>query len=133
MLVVGEGKKPISRPANVLFAGPMSKTEDAYAAADLFLFLPIYEPSANVVIEALAAGLPVVTSAQNGAAELIEEGVNGSVVDDPSDIKAVVGAIAWWWSRRFYVPPVNAAELSLERNVTETLAVLERAVEEGGG
>jgi len=99
----------------------------------LFLFLPIYEPSANVVFEALAAGLPVVTTAQNGAAEVIEEGVNGTVVDDPSDIKAVVGAIAWWWSRRFYVPPVNAAELSLGRNVTETLTVLEQAAKEREG
>ena len=133
LLVVGKGRKPISRPANALFAGPMSNPVDAYAAADLFLFLPIYEPSANVVFEALAAGLPVVTTAQNGAAEVIEEGVNGTVVDDPSDIKAVVGAIAWWWSRRFYVPPVNAAELSLERNVTETLTVLEQAAKERQG
>ena len=130
---MGKGRKPISRPANALFAGPMSNPVDAYAAADLFLFLPIYEPSANVVFEALAAGLPVVTTAQNGAAEVIEEGVNGTVVDDPSDIKAVVGAIAWWWSRRFYVPPVNAAELSLERNVTETLTVLEQAAKEREG
>src|SRR5205823_12547550 len=86
LLVVGKGKTPINRPANVIFAGPMADLENAYAAADLFLFLPIYEPSANVVFEALAAGLPVITSAHNGAAELIEEGVNGSVVDDPSDI-----------------------------------------------
>jgi UDP-glucose:(heptosyl)LPS alpha-1,3-glucosyltransferase len=133
LLVVGKGKKPISRPANVLFAGSMSNPEDAYAAADLFLFLPIYEPSANVVLEALAAGLPVVTTAQNGAAELIEEGVNGTVVGEPTDITAVVGAIAWWWSRRFYVPPVNAAELSLERNVSGTLAVLEQAARERKG
>jgi len=130
LLVVGKGKKPVSRPANVIFAGPMSDPEHAYAAADLFLFLPIYEPAANVVFEALAAGLPVVTTAQNGAAELIEEGVNGSVVDDPSDIKSVVGAIAWWWSRRFYVPPVGAGELSLDRNVSETVAVLEQAAKE---
>ena len=82
------------------------------------------------VFEALAAGLPVVTTAQNGAAELIEEGINGSVVDDPADIKSVVGAIAWWWSRRFYVPPVGAGELSLDRNVSETVAVLEQAAKE---
>ena len=130
LLVVGKGKRPAHRPANVLFAGPMSAPENAYAAADLFLFLPIYEPSSNVVFEALAAGLPVVTTAQNGAAELIEEGVNGTVVDDPANIEEVVEEIAYWWSRRFYVPPVNAAELSLDRNVSETLAVLEQAARE---
>lgn len=131
-LVVGRGRKPAGRHPNVLFAGPMDRTENAYAAADLFLFLPIYEPSANVVGEALAAGLPVVTSAQNGAAEMIEDGVNGTVIDDPRDMPAILEAIAYWWSRRFYVPPVNAAGLSLERNVSETVAVLELAAKECG-
>jgi UDP-glucose:(heptosyl)LPS alpha-1,3-glucosyltransferase len=132
LLVVGKGRKPVNRPANVFFAGSLANPENAYAAADLFLFLPIYEPSANVVFEALAAGLPVITSAQNGAAELIEEGVNGTVVDDPSDTAAVVEALGWWWSKRFYVPPVKVPELSLERNVSETLAVLETAAADRG-
>jgi UDP-glucose:(heptosyl)LPS alpha-1,3-glucosyltransferase len=133
LLVVGKGKRPVQHPANVLFAGPLSAPENAYAAADLFVFLPIYEPSANVVCEALAAGLPVVTTAQNGAAELIEDGVNGTVIDDSAAIKEVVEAIVFWWSRRFYLPPVNAAELSIERNVSETLAVLEQAAIERKG
>jgi UDP-glucose:(heptosyl)LPS alpha-1,3-glucosyltransferase len=133
LLVVGNGRKPASTPPNVIFAGPMSDTELAYAAADLFVFLPVYEPAANVVFEALAAGLPVITSAQNGAAEMIEEDVNGNVVDDPSDTPGVVQAIAYWWSRRFYLPPVHVADLSLERNVSETLAVLEMAARERKG
>ena len=82
------------------------------------------------MFEALAAGLPVVTSLQNGANEMIEEKVNGSVVDDPSDIQSVVQAIAFWWSRRFGAPPVRVADLSLERNVAETLAILELAARE---
>src|SRR6266511_2370060 len=111
LLVVGKGRRPLDVPRNTFFAGPLANVENAYAAADLFMFLPIYEPSANVVFEALAAGLPVVTTAQNGAAELIEDGVNGTVVDDSADIKEVVEAIVFWWTRRFYLPPVNAAEL----------------------
>lgn len=130
LMVVGKGRKPANAPSNVIFAGPMAETELAYAAADLFVFLPIYEPAANVVVEALAAGLPVITSAQNGAGEMIEEDENGNVVDDPSDTPSVVEAIAYWWSRRFYVPPVHAANLSLERNVSETLAILEMAAKE---
>jgi UDP-glucose:(heptosyl)LPS alpha-1,3-glucosyltransferase len=130
LLVVGRGRRPLDTPPNVIFAGPMADVENAYAAADLLVFLPIYEPSANVVFEALAAGLPVVTSALNGACELIEEDVSGTVVDDPSDLKSVVQSIAYWWSRRFHVPPIRAAELSLERNVTETSAVLEFAARE---
>ena len=85
LLVVGKDRRLRSAPANILFAGDMTNVESAYAAADLFAFLPIYEPSSNVVAEALAAGLPVVTTAQNGASELITEGVNGSVIARPTD------------------------------------------------
>ena len=130
LLVVGKGKQPLDAPPNVLFAGPMTNVELAYAAADLFVFLPIYEPSANVVVEALAAGLSVVTTAQNGASELVEERVSGSVLDDPTDTARVVQTIAYWCSRRFHAPPVRAADLSLERNVAETLAILELAAKE---
>jgi UDP-glucose:(heptosyl)LPS alpha-1,3-glucosyltransferase len=133
LLVVGKGKPPLDTPANVFFAGPLTNVELPYAAADLFVFLPIYEPCANVVVEALAAGLPVVTTAQNGAGELVEEGVSGSVLDDPTDTARVVQTIAYWCSRRFYAPPVRAADLSLDRNVAETLAILELAAQEKAG
>ena len=43
-----------------------------YAAADVFLLPTLYDPFANVTLEALAAGLPVITSAQNGASEIMD-------------------------------------------------------------
>ncbi len=93
LLVVGKDHPPAVPPADAIFAGPVPDMENIYAAADLLVFPPIYEPSANVVIEALAAGRPVVTSKQNGASELIREGVNGSVVENPADIPALARAV----------------------------------------
>jgi len=130
LLVVGKGARPAGAPDNVIFAGSLPDVENVYAAADLMVFLPIYEPSANIVFEALAAGLPVITSAQNGASELLEERVNGTVVPSPGDIDQVAHAIGYWWSRRHQSPMPNVPALSLERNVTETLAVLELAAKE---
>jgi len=130
LLVVGKGRPPTTARPYVIFAGPRSDLEQIYAAADLFVFLPIYEPSANVCFEALAAGLPVVTTAQNGASEVIEDGVNGTVLDTPTDTGAVVQAIGYWWARRFRVPFVETGPLSLTRNVEETLAVIELAAAE---
>jgi UDP-glucose:(heptosyl)LPS alpha-1,3-glucosyltransferase len=130
LLVVGKGKIPARVPPRVHFAGPIDAVEDAYAAADLFVFLPIYEPSANVVCEALAAGLPVVTTVQNGASELLEETINGTVLRDPADTRHAAQAIGYWWSRRGYAPPIRTETLSLERNVAETMAVLELAASE---
>ena len=101
-----------------------------YAAADLFVFLPIYEPAANVCTEALAAGLPVVTSSQNGANELLAEGVNGSVIQNPADIPAVVKTIRFWIAHPQCRPVQTAFDLSIDRNVSETLAVFELAARE---
>ena len=130
LVVAGKGRSPRNAPSGVRFVGPMADLENAYAAADLFVFPPVYEPSANVVFEALAAGLPVVTSACNGAAEVIEEGINGTVVTAPSDIEALVDAIQSWRACPNARPVPVKADLSLERNVRETLAVLELAAAE---
>jgi UDP-glucose:(heptosyl)LPS alpha-1,3-glucosyltransferase len=130
LLVVGKGRRPGGAPANVIFAGEMSDVENAYAAADLFVFLPIYEPSSNVVAEALAAGLPVVTTAQNGASELIAGGVNGSVIPSPTDTEMATDAMRFWLERRSRPAAPPGAALSLDRNVAETLAVLEQTAQE---
>ena len=130
LVVVGKGK-PLGRAfSNVQFVGPMRDIENAYAAADLFVFPPIYEPSANVCFEALAAGLPVVTSACNGAAEVIEAKVNGTVVANPSDVEALAAAIKFWQERPDARPVSVKADLSLERNVRETMEVLTLAARE---
>ncbi len=130
LLIVGKNKKPSGELSDVVFAGPMSKVQDAYAAADLFVFLPIYEPASNVVSEALAAGLPVVTSAYNGAAELIQQNVNGTVVADPSNRSEVIRAMLYWMKNRHQFRTVSSEALSLERNVNETVKVLELAARE---
>ncbi len=124
LLVVGKGHLA-SPPSNVILAGPMKEVEHAYAAADLMTFLPIYEPCANVIAEALASGLPVITSACNGAGELIEEGINGQVLQDPSDEQALEGAIRHWRARPGCRPVPSRLPLDLETNVRETLKVLE--------
>lgn len=129
LLVVGKGHLA-NPPPNVILAGPMKNIEDAYAAADLMTFLPIYEPCANVIAESLASGLPVITSIFNGAAELIHEGVNGHVLADPSDLVALEIAIRFWKSRPGARPVPSSLPLDLDTNVRETLRVLELVMEE---
>ena len=56
----------------------------AYAAADVLILPTFYEPCANVVLEAMAAGVPVVASRVEGVPEAIEHGRNGLLVQ-PGD------------------------------------------------
>ncbi len=127
LLVAGQGSKPGRAPPHVIFAGVLTEMRHVYAAADLLAFVPIYEPSANVCYEALAAGLPVVTSACNGAGEIIQEKVNGSVIGNPADTAALVGAVNYWKERWPRLPVPTAVDLSLSRNAQQTVAVLEMA------
>ncbi len=132
LIVLGKDHPPASIPAGVMFPAQARDLENFYAAADLFVFPPIYEPSANVVIEALAAGLPVVTSSNNGAGEVISENVTGNVVRDFWQPEILAATIQKWIAAPRRVTPDFAA-LQLERNVSETLAVLELAAKEKAG
>jgi UDP-glucose:(heptosyl)LPS alpha-1,3-glucosyltransferase len=62
-----------------------SNVDHYYAAADCFLFPTSYDAFGMVISEAMAMGLPVITTTEAGAAEWIEEGVSGLLVAKPDD------------------------------------------------
>ena len=66
--------------SRVHFAGAQENVGPWYGAADAFALASLYDPFPNAALEAMACGLPVITTPQSGAAELIEEGMNGYVV-----------------------------------------------------
>ncbi len=76
----------------IVWLGPRPDVERWYAAADVAVLPTRYEPFGNVHLEALASGLPIVTSTEAGGSELIQDGVNGAVVD-PRDAKALAVAV----------------------------------------
>ena len=92
-LAVAGGKRlgPYQRLAERCGAGPVNflgsvpDSAPYYAAADVYVQPTFYDPCSLVVLEALASGLPVVTSRFNGAGELMTDGVEGWIVDDPAD------------------------------------------------
>lgn len=69
----------------IIDSSPPVAMPHVYAAADVFLLPTLYDPFANVTLEALAAGLPVITSAQNGASEIMEDDKNGFILPRADD------------------------------------------------
>lgn len=63
------------------FLGPVQDVRPYYGAADGFVLPTIYDPCPNAALEAMASGLPIVTSHGCGAKEWVQEGVNGWVAD----------------------------------------------------
>ncbi len=76
----------------VTLAGPLPASIKALAAADVLLHLSWHDAFGFVALEAMACGLPVVTTRYTGASELIRDGVSGLIVDPASD-RDVIEAI----------------------------------------
>jgi UDP-glucose:(heptosyl)LPS alpha-1,3-glucosyltransferase len=73
--------------------GYTEQLELYYVAADALVFPSRYDAAANVVLEALASGLPVVSTRTNGSSELIDEGENGYVVERAEQVEKLAEAI----------------------------------------
>ena len=76
----------------VLFLGAQTDVKPFYGAADVFALPTLYDPFPNAALEALACGLPIVTTSTCGAAELVDEG-NGRTVT-AGDSEALATALA---------------------------------------
>ena len=96
LLVVGKGdEKQFKRLARdmgiskrVIFVGVSREVEKYYMAADIFAMPSRFDTFGLVVLEAMAAGLPVIISKNVGARDLVRHGSNGFVLsEDPSIIE----------------------------------------------
>ena len=96
-------------------------------AADLFLLPTIYDPFSNASLEALSAGLPVITTSANGFSEVMRPDLDGEILRAPDDIEAMAAAIERWTGaattsredRRAF-----ASRFTMEENVRATLAAI---------
>ncbi len=93
-----------NKNAKVLFAGATDDPYALYRAADFFLLPTRHDPCSLVVLEALAMGLPVISTIFNGACEIMTDGREGLVLRDSSDIVTLAEAI-----RQMLDPKVRAA------------------------
>jgi UDP-glucose:(heptosyl)LPS alpha-1,3-glucosyltransferase len=102
LLIVGRGNrdkalrlaKRLGVENRLTFTGPVPEATPYYRKADLFVLPSIYEPFSSACLEAMAFGLPIVTTKMNGASEDIIEGCNGFIVADPSETVALALSIS---------------------------------------
>ena len=87
------GLEDVTIPEGVRFAGTLKGDglSRAYASADVFVLPTLEEGLALVLGEAMASGLPIVTTTHSGGEDLISDGVEGFITP-PADTQALVEA-----------------------------------------
>jgi UDP-glucose:(heptosyl)LPS alpha-1,3-glucosyltransferase len=107
-LVLGRDRKaPYVRLAEkfgisqeVIFAGSTDEPEKYYGAADLLVHPTFYDACSLTVLEALASGLPAITTISNGAGGILKNGQGGFVIESPLDTKALTAKIIFFLEDR---------------------------------
>ena len=117
----------------VLFTGAQTQIERYYAAGDIFLFPTLYEPFGTVCLEAMASGLPVITTRIAGASEVIANSIDSFVINAPSDTKAIAEKIVClldpvWRGNMSQAAALTASKYSFEDNFRQVKEVYKEVV-----
>ncbi len=85
LVMAGYGEIPdgIIIPPNVINRGVVAKDErkELFYSCDVFVFPSFFEGLAQVQIEAMAAGLPVIGTKNSGAEDIVDNGINGMIIE----------------------------------------------------
>lgn len=119
----------------VIFVGPQSDPRPYLAAADVFALPTLYEAYPLVVLEALASGLPVVTTRAGAVDDLIADGANGFVVDrTPAAVaRGIDGVRAGDPAAMGLAARHSAERRSWQRVAQDYVALFERILKERDG
>lgn len=102
-----------------------------FAGADAVAYVSLYETFGHPVLEALAFGRPLVTSATGGASEVAGDAAR---LVDPADVDSIAAGLAdvlldeSLRARLRTVGPARVREFSWERSADGTVSVLEQAI-----
>lgn len=129
--------KEMSIREEIIFAGSTREPEKYYGASDLLVHPTFYDACSLTVLEALASGIPVITTRYNGASGIITQGQEGFVISDPRDDRALIEKILVFLDReklaRASIAARHLAEsYSLERNWREMEIILRDNLPKGG-
>ena len=118
---------PPRKDQQVIYIGSVHDVLPFYAAADIYAHPTFYDACSLVVLEAMACGLPVLTTACNGAAGVMTNGHDGIILDSPRDLSVLTQRLASLQDDDYRERMGAAARTTIERHsLHENLASVER-------
>ncbi len=127
----------LSIARRVHFAGRRSDIQRCYGAGDLFILPTAYEPFPNVNLEAMACGLPVMTSTTSGGADIVTVGETGWLVPTVHSVDEMTEGINMHFDLSVSQHETmshrcveTARQLPIENNIRQTLQLFEEVLDE---
>ena len=142
VLVVGRGNPfPFRRIAQQIGLGEqlffVEETDNIfhyYGVGDIVVLPTLYDPFSNVCLEALACGIPVITTRENGASEIIHPGETGVVISAPHNCVELAESISRFLPQEVRdsvkkKAPQSVQNFTMEENTLKTLEAFKQVVE----
>ena len=113
---------------------PRKDVEFYYAAADAYVGPSLEDTFALPAAEAMACGLPVIISARAGASDIVHDGIDALVLNDPKNVAALATMIQRLYTDRPFSERLGeeaaktARQYTWERNGRELMAIFEEVL-----
>ncbi|MDD4357438.1 MAG: glycosyltransferase family 4 protein, partial [Smithellaceae bacterium] len=109
---------------NIIFTGIVARDRliDLYLAGDLYMMLSRFDTFGMVVLEAMAAGLPVMISSRVGAKDLVKDEKNGFVIPDASDYDYIASRLVLMLDKKTRIQMSVAAHQTASENTWDNVA-----------
>jgi len=143
LVIAGSGKskkyrtlaKKLGVQNRMIFLGSIRHIQNALVITDVAVLPTFYDPASRFILEALAAGKPVITTKFNGAADLFKQDIHGKVIDRPQNTDALAQAITHFSNTENILQAANAIirdnlkqKISIERVATELISLYETII-----
>ena len=138
VIVAGSGKmrkyyrlaEKLNVHKKIISLGPVKHINHLLSISDVGVLPTFYDPCSRFILEALAAGKPVITTRFNGATDLFVNDRHGKVIDSPENISQLADAISYFTDTNNIEKASQAIaadnlteKISVDRVATELLSV----------
>ncbi|MBN1457874.1 MAG: glycosyltransferase family 4 protein [Sedimentisphaerales bacterium] len=116
--------KTLNIHSKVVFLGTLPHIRDTLSACDVAALPTWYDPCSRFVLEALSMNKPVITTAFNGASEVIANNVHGRIVDRPDNLDSLLDAINYFRKTHNIA---SASQAIITDNIKEKISIAKHA------
>jgi len=122
----------------IIFLGPVRHIQNVLSITDVAILPTFYDPSSRFILEAIAAGKPVITTKFNGATDSFVNNRHGKIIDKPEDICTLAEAVNYFTDTQNIQKASEAIaadnikeKVSISRLAKQLISVYESILNEG--